>query len=328
MRSLRLSNIAALGIARTAATTLVRPADRRADPADTHGLEDFAASPFLPEEATLPRMIYPGARIESRYWIEEEIGIGGLCFVHRVRDAQSGQAFALKTLQPGFSAMPFYFEMMQREAAIQSMIRHPSILACERLIGADDGRRALLLPYLSGGTLAQRVDTNGPLSREECCNLLDTMLDVLACLRRSGITHLDIAPDNIMYPDAGSAEVRLIDFGLSRNDGGTMLPGEEDLFLGKMSWASPEMLCGRPITPDSDLYSLGLVLYFALTGERFVRDQSFLEKTPGLPPRMTACERLRSSLTFLLDVVPPTRRRVYLEKAGGQHAGRAAAASF
>lgn len=323
MRCLRLSDIAALGIARTAAATFVRRAERGGSPAEAHDPPDSAAGPFLPEETTLPRMIYPGARIENRYWIEEEIGIGGLCFVHRVRDAQSGQAFALKTLQPGFSAMPFYFEMMQREAAIQSTIRHPHILACERLICADDGRRALLLPYLSGGTLSQRVDSQGPLSPEQCSKLLDTMLDVLACLRRSGITHLDIAPDNIMYSDAGSAEVRLIDFGLSRNDGGAMLQGEEDLFLGKMSWASPEMLCGRPITPDSDLYSLGLVLHFALTGERFVRGESFLEKPPGLPPRTTACERLRSSLTSLLDVVPQRRRRVYLENTTGQHAGRA-----
>lgn len=326
MRNTRFSN--AMDLARATAVKLARLTERSDGSTRTSCAPDTTASPFFTEDAILPRMVYPGARVAERYWIEEEIGIGGLCFVHRVRDEQSGQAFALKTLQPGFSDMPFYFDLMRREAEIQSMVSHANILSCERLITAEDGRQALLLPYLSGGTLSQRIRENGPLPVDECCKLLGEMLDVLACLRHSGIAHLDIAPDNIMYADVGFTRIQLIDFGLSRNNGGATLPDEENLFLGKMSWASPEMVHGGTVTPDSDLYSLGLVLHFALTGEHFVRDESFLEMDPPVPAETTASERLRSSLTSLLDLAPPRRRRVYLEQDGGQHPGMAAAASF
>ena len=318
-RALRFPEKMATGVVRNAASALSRLIGKETvGPSQIQihaGQSAETIDLFFPQASILPSMIYPGARVDDRYWIEDEIGVGGLCFVHRVRDEQTGQAHALKTLQPSFSAMPFYFELMQREAEIQTTLQHPNILSVDRLISPGDGRHALLLPYLAGGTLSQRIRRDGPLSPADCETLLSKLLDVLACLRRSGITHLDIAPDNIMFAGDDMESVRLIDFGLSRQLGDqpqTCPAFDNDLFLGKTSWASPEMLFGGEVTPDSDLFSLGLVTLFAATGippssGDDIRLVGFHRDNIASPYK----ELLTPALSVLLDLSPLQRGRIF-----------------
>ena len=153
-------------------------------------------------------------------------------------------------------------DRFRREAAVMAQLRHPSIVSLYRF--HEGNPAALVMEYVSGQTLAQRVEVDGNLSPVQVATIVDSVAAGLDCAHAAKIIHRDVKPANILLPKRGLA--RLTDFGVAHIDTDASLTLMGDL-LGTIEYASPEQVHGHE-APDarSDVYSLAAVAYFALTG--------------------------------------------------------------
>ncbi|MFO7652985.1 MAG: protein kinase [Candidatus Krumholzibacteriia bacterium] len=210
----------------------------------------------------------------SHYRIEKELGRGGSGTVYLARDVRLGRPVALKLLaEPpagGHAAWTAYHD----EARVVAELNHPSIAT---IYDADssEGRHFLVLEYLAGGSLADRL-REGPLPMAEVVAVGRAIAEGLAEAHAHGIIHRDVKPGNIMFTVQGAP--KLVDFGLSRVRPDLLSPMDPDAVTVDLSWneriegtlayVSPEQLRRFPVDPRSDIYSLGLVLYEMAAGRR------------------------------------------------------------
>jgi serine/threonine-protein kinase len=195
----------------------------------------------------------------ERFELLGELGRGGMATVHLALDHQTGQQVALKVLHAHLADRPSTRRRLERELEAALRVAHPAILhPLERV--EVDGVPALVLPALSGQTLADRVEQEGPLDAVALQHLLEQVGGALAAAHGAGVLHRDITPNNVLWDDG---EPRLVDFGLARlADQGTATTGA----LGTVGYAAPEAYTEGCRDPRSDAYSLGAVLFFAATG--------------------------------------------------------------
>jgi len=245
-----------------------------------------------------------GEVIAGRYELEELVDHGGMSSVYRGRDRLLERNVALKILHPHFIDDPEYVERFRREARAVAQLSHPHIVTViDR--GSADGHQFIVFEYVEGENLKQLVERAGPLGVERATELGIEIADALAFAHAAGLVHRDVKPQNILIDAAGSAKVT--DFGIARSldvDRGVTQTGT---VLGTSNYLSPEQAAGEQVTPASDIYSLGVVLYELLTGEVPFRGDnlvvvamkhvtehppSLLEQRPGVPPRLArAVER-------------------------------------
>ena len=215
-------------------------------------------------------------RSVGAYAIQALIGAGGMGEVYRARDPKLGRDVAIKILPPAFTADPARLALFQREARMLAALNHPHI-ATIYSVEHSDGVHALTLELVEGETLARRLARSGAYGAEPTGASwpLDARLRViaqaaraLACAHAAGIIHRDIKPQNIMLRADGYAKV--VDFGLARpvrRESATAPPGDEGSGTGglatpgTMRYMSPEQVTSQHLTPATDVYSLGLVLY-------------------------------------------------------------------
>lgn len=151
---------------------------------------------------------------------------------------------------------------LRREAVVLQSLDHPGIVSLLRVL--DDGDDVVLvMPYLAGGSLAERVGRHGPLPPAEVEALADHLLTALAVAHRHGVVHRDITPSNVLF-DAASRPF-LADFGVARAPDATPGLTAAGLVVGTAGFMAPEQARGHPATPASDLFSLGATLVYAAT---------------------------------------------------------------
>ena len=157
---------------------------------------------------------------------------------------------------------PVAMDRFRREAAVMAQLRHPSIVSLYRFYEGNPA--TLVMEYVSGQTLAERVDADGWLPLVQVVSIVESVAAGLDCAHAANIIHRDVKPANILLPKRGLA--RLTDFGVAHIDTDASLTLMGDI-LGTIEYASPEQIRGHE-TPDarSDVYSLAAVAYFALTG--------------------------------------------------------------
>ena len=219
-------------------------------------------------------MTTPAPSIESlrsalggRYGIERELGRGGMGAVYLARDLELDRPVALKVLPPEFALVPDLRERFLRETRTAASFSHPNIVPVFS-IEDHDGLLAFAMGYVEGESLAQRVKRSGPLSVRELVRMLQDIGYALAYAHGRGVVHRDIKPDNIMLERA-TGRALLMDFGISRSITtqatvqGLTRVGE---VVGTPEFMSPEQAAGDALSGRSDLYSLGLVAWFAATG--------------------------------------------------------------
>jgi serine/threonine protein kinase len=215
----------------------------------------------------------PGAEL-GPYEIVAVAGSGGMGEVYRARDSRLNRTVAIKILPQKFSSDPALQERFQREAAAISSLSHPNICAVYD-IGEQEGLRYLVMEYLEGENLAQRLQ-RGALPVSETREIAFQVAAALECAHRGGIIHRDIKPSNIALTSTGA---KLMDFGLAKlstsvksaNEDSTMLDTSltgKNALLGTLPYMSPEQVEGRSADVRSDIFSLGSVIYEMATGRR------------------------------------------------------------
>jgi serine/threonine-protein kinase len=194
--------------------------------------------------------------IAGRYRLVEPLGRGSMSAVWLAEDAELGRQVAVKTLAPSADRARF-----EREARAAASLSHPNIAGLYDY-GEADGRPYMVLEYLPGGTLEERL-RDGALPDAETRRIGEEIAAGLAHAHARGLVHRDLKPANVLFDAEGRPKIA--DFGIARMTGGGTLT-EAGTVLGTASYISPEQASGEPAGPPSDVYSFGVILFRMLTG--------------------------------------------------------------
>jgi serine/threonine-protein kinase len=201
--------------------------------------------------------------LAGRYELGEVIGHGGMSVVRRAVDRQLQRDVAVKLLRPAYAAHVDSRRRFEEEARAAARISHPSVVTV--FDSGEDGEQAfLVMECLPGRTLAE-VLADGPLPAEQVRSIAGQLLGALAAAHAVGVVHRDVKPGNVLMTPDGKA--KLADFGIAKTAETPDLTAT-GLVVGTAWYVAPERLAGAPASPASDLYSLGVVLYEAATGEK------------------------------------------------------------
>ncbi|MGD8866426.1 MAG: protein kinase [Gemmatimonadales bacterium] len=195
--------------------------------------------------------------------IVREIGRGGMGVVYLAEDTRLGRQVALKALPPYLGVGEEAKRRFVAEARAVSALDHPNIATLFEADETEEGQLYMVFAFYEGETLEARIG-RGPLPVEEAVEIGTRIAEGLAAAHRSGIIHRDVKPSNVLLTESG--EVKLLDFGVAKV-AGEELTGE-GVQLGTVAYMSPEQASGGVVDPRTDLWSLGVVLYEMLTGQR------------------------------------------------------------
>lgn len=196
---------------------------------------------------------------KDRYEILGPLGFGATSRVDKARDKIIGRTVAIKTLVHSFGAAPQQKQFL-REAQIIGQLSHPSIVNLFDVGVEETGLAYLVMEYINGRTL-QQVLSDSPVPWPRACSWAADLAAALGRAHSAGIIHGDLKPANIMVTEAG--EIKLSDFGIARF--ATQVSGSGRI-MGTPAYLAPEQILGEPHSSRSDLFSLGIVLYYMLTG--------------------------------------------------------------
>jgi len=206
--------------------------------------------------------IAPDTLLDGRYRVQERLGSGGMADVYRATDQQLGRTVALKLLYRRFAEDADFVERFRREASSAAGLQHPNVVSVfDR--GEWDGTYYIAMEYLEGASLKDLVREQGPLDPARAVELIVQVLKAARFAHRRGIIHRDFKPHNVIVDAEGRAKVT--DFGIAKAGASDMT--ETGAIMGTAQYLSPEQAQGHVVTAQSDLYSIGILLYELLTGQ-------------------------------------------------------------
>jgi serine/threonine-protein kinase len=204
-----------------------------------------------------------GMRLNGRYRLDAQIGAGGMSTVYRAFDVTLERRVAVKLMHREIASDSDQLERFRREARSVAQLSHPHIVGVIDA-GEEDGRPYIVFEYVEGETLKDRIRRMGRLPIDEAIAYAIEIARALGAAHARGIVHRDIKPQNVLVDEEGSAKVT--DFGIARSldEEGLTADGR---VLGTTDYVSPEQALGHDVDGQSDIYSLGVVLYEMLTGD-------------------------------------------------------------
>ena len=227
----------------------------------------------------------------GRYEIERELARGGMGVVYLARDPLMKRQVAVKLLKGSMTDDPEVRERFKKEAEAVAALEHPAIVPIYDF-GEHEEQLYFVMRYLAGGTLAELIH-DGRLSLRELMPVLERMAEALDGAHGTGLVHRDVKPANILFDREANAY--LSDFGVAKvNEAGVDATGT--LLIGTPRYMSPEQAQGLPVDPRSDVYSLGVVAYHALS---------------GMPP-FTGNTPMALAFAHVTKPVPPIHEKVEL----------------
>ena len=264
----------------------------------------------------------PGTTL-GPYAVTAKIGEGGMGEVYRARDTKLDRDVALKVLPQAFTDDPDRLARFEREAKVLASLNHPNIGGIHGL-EESEGVRALVLEYIEGPTLADRIK-QGAIPVDEALPIAKQIAEALEAAHEAGVIHRDLKPANIKVRDDGT--VKVLDFGLakaldstpegdpSQSPTLTAAATQMGVIMGTGAYMSPEQARGKPVDKRADIWAFGAVFYEMLTGQRafggedvsdtlaaVLRDDVSLDALPSETPA-----RLRQVLTTCLQREPKHR---------------------
>ena len=210
-------------------------------------------------------MIGPLTELDG-FVIEEVAGRGGMGVVYRARQKRPERIVALKVIAAGLADDPQFAARFRREATITAQIEHPNVIPVHA-VGEAEGVLYIAMRFVVGTDLHRLLAHEQRLDPRRAANIADQVAQALDAAHVHGLVHRDVKPANILISTAGSREhVYLSDFGISRHIEGTQTLTDSGAFVGTVDYVSPEQVRGDRVDARSDVYSLGCVLFEALTG--------------------------------------------------------------
>jgi serine/threonine protein kinase len=253
-----------------------------------------------------------GTRLNGIYEIDHMIGVGGMGEIYKSHEIQTGTAVAIKMLLPEMGENEAALALFRKEASALHYLMHDAIVryfvfTVEPVLQ----RPYLAMEFVDGRSLADILD-EGPLTLEALLRLMRRVASGLNAAHERGIIHRDVSPDNIIVPQGDVARAKIIDFGIARSTqiGDATIIGSG--FAGKHNYVSPEQigLFGGDVTAKSDIYSFGLVLFYALTGQKLDMGGTqfqLVEKRRRVPDLGAVDARIRPLLEKMLQPDPDDR---------------------
>src|SRR6201995_925691 len=203
----------------------------------------------------------PNTMVDARYRVLSRLGSGGMADVFLAEDQQLGRKGALKLLHHRFAQDPDFVERFRREAQAAAGLQHPNVVSVYDR-GTYDDTYYIAMEYLPGRSLKQLIREEAPLDPLRAIDITIQILKAARFAHAHGIIHRDLKPHNVIVDDSGHAKVT--DFGIARAGASDMT--ETGSIMGTAQYLSPEQAQGHPVNVQSDLYSIGIVLYEMLTG--------------------------------------------------------------
>ncbi len=210
----------------------------------------------------------PGGKI-GQFRIESELGRGGMGVVYLAHDTKLNRQVAIKNLPPEMIANPDVRSRFSREARILASLNHPNIATIYEELEEGEGASYLVLEYVPGDTLSERIVPGG-LKLEETLSVALQIAEAVAAAHEKGIIHRDLKPGNIKITPEG--KVKVLDFGISRTVSSEPIAQQSTVtelgrIIGTPAYMSPEQVRGQEVDRRSDIWSFGCVLYEMLTGK-------------------------------------------------------------
>jgi serine/threonine protein kinase len=222
------------------------------------------SSSVIPAGNTRLMELQPGVRL-GQYRLLRELGAGGMGIVFEAEDEWLSRRVAVKILRSELPAEHESRERFLREAKAMAQIQHENVCTIYQ-VGEADGRPFMAMQLLVGETLETRLERERRLTAPEAARIGREVASGLAAAHAKGLVHRDVKPANI-WLEEGSGRIKLLDFGLALARDNPQLT-HSGFVIGTPAFMSPEQARGEPLDGRSDLFSLGIVLYLATTGER------------------------------------------------------------
>ncbi len=210
----------------------------------------------------------------GQFKILEKIGTGGMGSVYKASQPEMNRMVGVKILHPKLNARKDLVSRFRREARAMSHLTHPNTVRVLLYGELEDGSLYIIMEFLEGKNLNQLVRTEGPLAAARAIGILSQACGALDEAHKAGIIHRDLKPENIFVCQQGGIKdfAKVLDFGLAKVSERELRPGsimltQEGMVFGTPEFMSPEQAQGHTLTPASDIYSLAMILYEALTGK-------------------------------------------------------------
>ncbi|MBI1280160.1 MAG: protein kinase [Anaerolineaceae bacterium] len=235
------------------------------------------------------------------YELREMIGHGGFGAVYRAYQPSVDREVALKLILPEHANQPDFIRRFESEAQVVARLEHPHITPLYDY-WREPGMAILVMRLLRGGSLQDSIERNGAWQPANVVRLVDQIAGALTTAHRNNIIHRDLKPANILLDEEGNAY--LADFGIAKQlNQPQTLPPEDDRY-GSPAFISPEQVIGQPVSPQTDIYSLGMVIFVTLTGQTPFFDSNTdtvirKQLSDTLPPIQT----LRADLPYAINII-------------------------
>jgi serine/threonine-protein kinase len=203
------------------------------------------------------------AALAGEYSLDRELGRGGMGVVYLAREVRLARPVAIKVLPPAFTARPELRDAFLSEARTAAGLTHPNIVPVYAA-GERGGYAFIVMAFVEGSTLGERIRSRGPLLPGQAARVLREVAWALAYAHGAGIVHRDVSAENIML-ERGSERAIVMDFGIAAAMQTSAL-SRDGRVMGNAHYVSPEQAAGEPLDARSDLYSLGVAGFYALTG--------------------------------------------------------------
>lgn len=246
----------------------------------------------------------------NQYRLTSRLGVGGMGEVYLAEDTRLGREVALKFLPAVFTQHTLHLSRFEQEARAVAALSHPNVCTIHEVIETAEGSHCIVMEYVHGATLRDRLAA-GPMDSSAAIEIAIQVASALAAAHAAGVVHRDIKPENIMIRNDGY--VKVLDFGLAKvtqpqpdSEAATKIQNTSPgIVMGTVSYMSPEQARGLAVDARTDIWSLGVLLYELLSGQRpFNGDTptdvivSILEREPA--PVLTSAAQTPNELTRII----------------------------